>query len=203
VRGVAFYISGHGFGHASRQVQIVNALGARRPGIPILLRTSAARWLLERTITAPFTLDDEPCDTGVVQIDGLRLDARATIGHAREFYRTLDARAAREAALLHDHDVALVLADAPPLACAAAAVAGIPSFVVSNFTWDWIYQGYREHLGLAPGLLPTIEAAYRHAEGAWRLPMHGGFATFSRDRIVDMPFVARHATHSRDETRAQ
>lgn len=201
MRGVAFYISGHGFGHASRQVQIVNALGLRLPGVPILLRTAAAPWLLQRTVAPPVTLDAAPCDTGVVQIDGLRLDARATIEQARDFHRTLDERASREAATLYDHDVALVLADAPPLACAAAAVAGIPSVVVSNFTWDWIYQGYREHLGLAPHLLPAIEAAYRHAEGAWRLPMHGGFATFSRDTITDVPFVARHATHAREETR--
>ena len=31
--------------------------------------------------------------------------------------------------------------------------------------------------------------------------MHGGFATF--DRLVDVPFVARHATHSRDEVRTR
>jgi hypothetical protein len=30
---VAFYISGHGFGHASRQVEIVNTFGLRHPEI--------------------------------------------------------------------------------------------------------------------------------------------------------------------------
>ena len=40
--GVAFYVSGHGFGHASRQIEIINALGAASPGTPILIRTSAA-----------------------------------------------------------------------------------------------------------------------------------------------------------------
>jgi hypothetical protein len=196
---IAFYISGHGFGHASRQIQIINAVGARLPGVPIVLRTSAARWLLDRTIVPPFTVDAEPSDIGVIQIDSLRLDAGATIEQAREFYRTLDQRTECEAAKLRAHLVALVIADAPPLACAAAAAAGIPSIVVSNFTWDWIYEQYREHLAAAPDLLPTMRSAYRLAREAWRLPMHGGFETFQK--IVDVPFVTRHARHDRDETR--
>jgi L-arabinokinase len=61
-------------------------------------------------------------------------------------------------------------------------------------------------------LIPTIQAAYREATGAWRLPMHGGFKTFDdaagrgdapSARQPDVPFVARHATHTRDETRAR
>jgi L-arabinokinase len=104
-----------------------------------------------------------------------------------------------EAALLAQHDVRFVVGDAPPLAAAAAAAAGVPSVVVSNFTWDWIYEAYTAALERAPGLLPAVRTAYRHAEAAWRLPMHGGFATF--DTIVDVPFVARHARHARDHVR--
>jgi hypothetical protein len=210
VASVAFYISGHGFGHASRQVEIINALARRRPDVGILLRTSVTRWLLDRTIVPPFAIDDRPSDTGVVQIDSLHLDPAASIAQADAFHRTLDARAEADAAVLKAHDVALVIADAPPLGCAAAARAGIPSYVVSNFTWDWIYEGYAEYLPGAPTLIRTIQAAYREATGAWRLPMHGGFATFDgaasvvdapRPRRQDVPFVARHALRARDETR--
>jgi L-arabinokinase len=73
-----------------------------------------------------------------------------------------------------------------------------PSVVVSNFTWDWIYEaryseGYEGHE--ASRVIQTIRSAYARADAAWRLPMHGGFA---RSRtIVDVPFVARHATQRR------
>jgi len=210
VAAVAFYISGHGFGHASRQIEIAKAFARRRPDVDILLRTAVPRWLFERTMTAPFDLDDRPCDTGIVQIDSLRLDAAASIARAKDFYETLDARAAAEAAWLRARDVRLVIADAPPLACAAAAQAGIPSVVVSNFTWDWIYAEYREYLDAAPELIPTIQAAYRLADAAWRLPMHGEFpptrhgaSARQAQSIVDVPFVARHATHTPAETRAR
>jgi L-arabinokinase len=72
---------------------------------------------------------------------------------------------------------------------------------VSNFTWDWIYEEYCEYLDTAPALIPTVQAGYRLAEGAWQLPMHGGFQTF--ENIVEVPFVARHATHAPAETRAR
>jgi hypothetical protein len=196
---VFFYISGHGFGHASRQIEIINAVGRLRPDLHIVVRTSAASWLFERTARVPLTMMAGDSDTGVVQIDSLRLDERATILRAAEFYRTLHDRARHEAQLLEQHDARLVVSDAPPLACAGAAKAGVPSVVVTNFTWDWIYEGYDGHLSVAPDLLPAIRNAYGKADAAWRLPMHGGFATF--DTIVELPFVARHATHSRDDVR--
>jgi L-arabinokinase len=207
---LAFYISGHGYGHASRQIETINAVFRRTANARIFIRSSAPRLLFDRTVTGPFELDDRPADTGVVQFDSLRLDEAATIREAAEFYRTLEARARDEADLLRRRNVRLVVSDAPPLGCAAAALAGIPSVVLSNFTWDWIYSGYAEHLACAPDLIPTIQRAYRHADAAWRLPMHGGFGTFDETWLaeapqarqrVDVPFVARHATHSREDTR--
>jgi L-arabinokinase len=199
VPSVAFYISGHGFGHASRQIEIVNTLGARQPNLGIVVRTSAPRWLFDRTVRVPITFVAGAVDTGVVQIDSLHLDEALTVERADEFCRSLDGRARDEAEILAQHDARLLVSDAPPLGCAAAAAAGIPSVVVTNFTWDWIYEGYRDHLAAAPNLLPAIRQAYRSAEAAWRLPMHGGFATF--DTIIDVPFVARHARRSPDEVR--
>lgn len=193
---VFFYISGHGFGHASRQVEIVNAFGARDGGrTSIVIRSSAQRWLFERTVRVPFTLIAGPVDTGVVQIDSIRLDERATVLTADDFYRDIIGRAQAEAALLRQHDARFVVVDAPPLGCAAAAAAGIPSVVCANFTWEWIYNGYELARTLTPDLVPRVREAYRKAQAAWRMPMHGGFETFVN--IVDIPFVARHARRDR------
>jgi L-arabinokinase len=204
VASVFFYISGHGFGHASREIEVINSLSrrilgeggrSRESAAGICIRTSAARWLFDRTVRAPFTWLEGPTDTGVVQIDSLRLDEAETIRRAAGFYRDLPQKIAREVALLREHEARLVVCDAPPLACAAAAEAGIPCIVLANFTWDWIYEGYSHHLAAAPDLVPAIQDAYRRATAAWRLPMHGGFETFPD--VVDLPWVARHATHDR------
>jgi hypothetical protein len=195
---VFFYISGHGFGHASRQIEIIKAFGRRCPGVDIVIRTTAPAWLFEKTADVPHALISTDIDTGVVQIDSLHLDERATLARAAEFYADLPARARDEAELLRARDARFVLSDAPPLACAGAALASVPSVVVSNFTWDWIYEAY-DGVGRADGVLERIRNAYRQSSGAWRLPMHGGFATF--ESIVDVPFVARHARHDRTHVR--
>lgn len=196
---IVFYISGHGFGHASRQIEILNAVGSAAPALRLVVRTSAPAWLFERTMRVPYTRLPGDTDTGIVQIDALRLDERETIQRAASFHRTLDARAAEEAAALDAHDALAVVADAPPLGPAAAAAAGIPAFVVSNFTWDWIYEEYREHLSEAPGLVPALRRAYGLAWEGWRLPMHGGFE--SVPTVRDVPFVARHAGHDPGDVR--
>jgi len=200
VASVVFYVSGHGFGHAARQVEIVNHLAAVAPRLRIVVRTTAPRWLLDSLLRAPAVVRDGEVDTGIVQIDSLRLDESATIARAAAFYDTLDARAEAEASLLREHGARLVVSDAPPLGCAAAARAGIPSVVCSNFTWDWIYSGYPEAAS-APALMPTIRSAYASATAGWRLPMHGGFETIGS--VVDLPFVAQHAdsSRSREEVR--
>lgn len=201
---VCFYISGHGFGHASRQIEVINAVSRgqlRSRDIDIIIRTSAPAWLFERTADQPFTLLAGPCDTGIIQFDSLRLDERATVDEAAAFYGTMPARAAAEARILRERDVRLVICDAPPLACAAAAAAGVPSIVLSNFTWDWIYEGYASTFAArAPQVLPAIREAYASAAAGWRLPLHGGFATVPH--VDDLPYVARHARHSRQDVLA-
>jgi hypothetical protein len=201
VPSVAFYISGHGFGHASRQIEIINALGRRLPsGCRILIRTAAPRWLFDRTLDTPVLFFEGACDTGVMQIDSVRLDEESTARAAADFYASFDQRTGAEAAFLQGHDVRLVIADAAPLACAAAARAGIPSIVLSNFTWDWIYGSYAEAFAsLAPGVIAAIASAYSAATAGWRLPMHGGFETVPM--LLDLPFVARHARpeHTRNK----
>ncbi len=67
---------------------------------------------------------------------------RATARQAAVFHEDFNARADAEAEVLRQLQATLVVADIPPLACAAADRAGVPSVVLGNFTWDWIYAAY-------------------------------------------------------------
>ena len=115
---VCFYITGHGFGHASRQIEIINALRALgAPDLRILIRTSAPAWLFDRTVASPRSRSSTgPCDTGIVQIDSLRLDAAATVAQAAAFYARCGAGGGRGAGACASTTCDLVIADAPPLA---------------------------------------------------------------------------------------
>lgn len=196
----AFYISGHGFGHASRDVEVINALARLRPDARILVRTAAPRWLFDLTLHTPVDMTQVECDSGVVQIDSLQLDADETIRRAAAFHSTLDSRADAEARALASEHVTLVAGDIPPLAMAAAERADIPGIALGNFTWDWIYSGYPDSLERSPDLLDTIRRAYRQATLALRLPMFGGFEVFG-PRVRDVPLIARQSRFDRESAR--
>lgn len=202
---IAVYVSGHGFGHASRDIEVIKALFTQRPDLRVVVRTTAPKWLFERTLRAPTTSGDTAraavqyvpveTDTGIAQIDSLRLDVDETVRRAREFMIDFDRRADDEAEFLVRARVGLVVADIPPLGIAAGQRAGIPAVAFGNFTWDWIYAAYAG----ADGVAAAMGAAYARADLALRLPMHGGFSTVSR--IVDLPFVARRSARAPEDTR--
>ena len=195
-QAIVFYISGHGFGHASRTIEVINAILAQRPETRVGVRTSAPRWLFDLTVKGKVTYSTLECDTGVVQIDALTLDEADSIRRASSFHSDLVTRAASETRALRELGAGIIVGYIPPLAFAVGASAGIPSIGLGNFTWDWIYADY-PRVRLAPSLLPTIRGAYAKASMALRLPMSGGFESFSNVR--DIPFVARHASRSREE----
>jgi hypothetical protein len=195
VRPLVYYVSGHGFGHASRSIEVINALLAARPDLPIAVRTGAPQWLFDLTVRGQVDYARIDPDPGVAQIDSLHLDEVETVRRAVDYARALPARAAEEAAFLRARDAAFVVADIPPLGLAAAGHAGVPAIAVGNFTWDWIYDDYPGG-GEAAGALRDV---YRRAGRALRLPMWGGFDGIAD--IEDLPFVARHARHAPADTR--
>ena len=196
---IFFYISGHGLGHASRDIEVIRTLAAREPHTRIVVRTSAPQWIFDRTAPPGVVVQPAEVDTGIVQIDSLRIDEDATIAEAARFYAEFDRRVDAEARILRGAAADLVVGDIPPLAFAAAARAGVPSVALGNFTWDWIYAGFDAFSADAPHVLPTVTRAYAHATRALRLPLHGGFERMTN--VVDVPFIARRSTRERADTR--
>jgi hypothetical protein len=192
-----FYISGHGFGHASRAIEVINALAVCRPDLRIIIRSAVAPWLVTRTVRAGVELSPAECDTGVVQIDSLSLDEAETLVRARAFMATFPDRVRDEVAWLKSVGAAIVVADLPPLGIAAAKAAGIPGVALGNFTWDWIYAGYAGGQDLAD----AIGDIYASTTVALRLPMWGGFATMPN--VIDVPLVARRSSRDPREVRRE
>jgi L-arabinokinase len=197
---LAWYISSHGYGHASRDIEIINALLRLRGDLRIVLRTSVDPGFVRASAGRSLDIEAVQVDTGVAQIDSLTPDEDRTARDAAAFYAAFDERVDAEAAWLRTVGARLVVGDIPPLAFAAADRARLPSAAVGNFTWDWIYAGYPHFDELAPGVIDVIAQAYRKATLALRMPLHGGFETM-RAVTRDIPLVARQSGLGRDEVR--
>lgn len=195
---VVFYISGHGFGHASRETEVIHAVAARRPDWPIILRTAVSPSLLRRSLRVPFTLLDGACDSGIIQRDSVTQDDDATSRDALAFYATFEARIEAECRRLAGLDVQVIVGDIPPLAFEVAHRLGVPSVAIANFTWDWIYE-WQQDLRDTPGFLERIREAYRHATIALRLPFSPPLEVFPH--VEQLPLIARVSEQPRAETR--
>lgn len=195
-RVVVFYVSGHGFGHASRSIEIINALIGRDPDIRIIIRSSIPRWLVERTASPGVELSPRDVDTGVVQLGSLHLDAPASIERATAFMSTFVERVRAEVEFLREQAATLTISDVPPLGIAAGRAAGIAAIATGNFTWDWIYEYYAGGEELAR----HVGEIYRATTLALRMPMWGGFETMPN--VQDLSFVARRSQRAPAEVRA-
>lgn len=79
-------------------------------------------------------------DAGVVQPKAYDVDRQATYDALRGFIDRREARLKEETKWLRKEDVDCVLVDATFLPCKAAERAGIPSVIISNFTFDSCYS---------------------------------------------------------------
>ena len=198
---VVFYISGHGLGHASRAIELIDVLTSQgEDNLRVVIRTSAPTWAFLR-IQKP-GVEVQPCETdsGVAQIDSLTVDEDETMRRAAAFYGEFERRARDEANHLRQLAATLVVSDIPPIAFAAAHLAGIPSVAVANFTWEWIYTYYPRFERMAPGVIDTIARAYEHATLALRLPFPGGFRSMAAV-TRDIPLIARRSARAPADTR--
>ena len=196
---IAAYVSGHGFGHATRTAEVLRVVRKLEPTLPISVVGSAPARLFTDRISGPLEVRGLECDVGLVQRGPLQIDEPASVARWREFVRDWAQQVEHERQWLLDTGVDVVLGDVPPLAFEAAARAGVQSIALANFSWDWIYR----HLARRDsGMLEAAEwaaSAYRKAGLLLRLPFSGDLSVFPR--IEDVPLVARRPTAAPDELR--
>jgi L-arabinokinase len=197
---IAFYISGHGFGHATRMIAVMNAVTDLEPSAEFAIRTTVPERLFAANLRGRFAWSPIRIDVGLVQRDPLHPQPLATLVETARLHTQRDRLVAEEAAVLQAAGVRLVVADIPPLAFPIAAAAGVSGVGISNFSWDWVYAFYvRDHPGFAP-LPAEIRQAHARADLFLRLPFHGDVSSFPR--IEDIPIVVRGQTRSREGVRS-
>jgi hypothetical protein len=195
---LAAYVSGHGFGHATRTAEVLAAVRALRPELPIGVVTSAPAFLFEGLGA---TVRPLACDVGLAQQGALVIDLEATEAACAAFGARWDALVAAEADWLRASGAVLVLGDIPPLAFAAADAEGVASVGCANFSWDWIYAGLADGRPRLLAAAAQAAAAYARADLLLELPFAGDMSAFPRRRRI--PMVARRPRVARDEVRVR
>lgn len=142
---IACFISPHGFGHAARASAVMLALEQLISHITFTIYTRVPSWFFSESHLTNFQYQDTLSDIGLVQPNALDEDLPATADSLSKFL-PFDSTLVNDLAdQIRRDGCRLVLCDISPLGIAVAKQARLPSILVENFTWDWIYAGYPEH----------------------------------------------------------
>lgn len=139
---IAYFITPHGFGHASRACAVMESIRRISPNVHFEIFTTVPRWFFFNSLIDQFTYHSEFVDVGLVQKSPLEEDLDATLESLNQFAPFSSSTIDRISTQLSQLACSLVICDISPLGLSAAKNAGIPSVLVENFTWDWIYEGY-------------------------------------------------------------
>ncbi len=136
-RELSCFISPHGFGHATRTIGVLEAVHERVPELQVRIFSTVPQSLF-KTCPFPLSYHRTPTDIGLIQHDAFTVDHQQTLRKLQEFLPLPRDLVDSCAALCSGSR--LLLCDISPLGIAVGKVAGIPSLLLENFTWDWIYQ---------------------------------------------------------------
>lgn len=196
---VALYISGHGYGHATRLMEVARQLLRLRPEVRYVVRSSIPPWIVRLNLDGYAEFFPRELDTGVRQTDSYHPDKLGTLLSAAELWNASEVLATEEVDFLRSRGVRLILADLPALAFEISHRAKIPAVGMGNFSWDWIYEPYAEEFPEYRWVLERIRQAYSLCPLLLRLPFHGEMDAFPV--VQDIPLVARHAEKDPQEVR--
>ncbi|KAL5974204.1 D-arabinose 1-dehydrogenase (NAD(P)(+)) [Asimina triloba] len=198
----AYYVTGHGFGHATRVVEVVRHLIAAGNFVHVV--TGAPDFVFTTEIQSPnLIIRKVLLDCGAVQADALTVDRLASLEkYSQTAVVPRASILATEVEWLTSIKAELVVSDVVPVACRAAADAGIRSVCVTNFSWDFIYAEYVMAAGCHHrSIVWQIADDYSHCEVLLRLPGYCPMPAF-RD-VIDVPLVVRRLHKSRAEVRKE
>ena len=153
--GIAFYVTSHGFGHLNRSVAVINRIPL---DVPVTIRSDPSlfdHW--GERLGRPAALEPHTSDVGAINPPGDSLPDRRPghPGQGRRGPRSGDGprrRGSRETPSTRGRPRSIC--DATPVPLVAAKRAGIPGFLLANFTWADIYLPHARKLG--PDALQTV-----------------------------------------------
>lgn len=148
IKTITFYISDHGFGHASRNIPIIRYILKKYDNIRVIIKTGEAQGEFIRDLVGDFngraSYFFEPMDIGLVLIKNcLDIDVKCLEIKVKDYIDTFEERISKENEFLHYNNIDLIISDIVPWIFKSSKKLKISSILISNFTWVEIYS---EHL---------------------------------------------------------
>ena len=158
---IAFFLTGHGFGHGVRSAALMEKISSE---IQIDIYTSLPENFFAEELHRPYEVIACEIDCGCLQTDTITVDVEATLKRYSELNSNRTTFIGHYAKILKERGTDLIIGDIPPLAFPIAKAAGIPAWSFCNFDWVDIYRPYLAEFPEYQNLVRQMEADYSLAD---------------------------------------
>lgn len=155
-----FFITSHGFGHASRACAIIDKLAVSNSN-KFFLFTETPKWFFENSLQTPFTYFAFQTDVGLVQTNPFNEDLDQTLHELKKYYPFGSNLISFITKLIVENKIDIVVCDISALGIYIADKLHIPSVLIENFTWDWIYEFYTKTKPQLKKYISYLEQIYQ------------------------------------------
>lgn len=187
----AFYITNHGFGHASRNVPIIEELLTRNPKNKVIIKSDNIRnSFLQRNLSKyndRITYYDDMLENGLILKKGHMIpDIPKMKAIIQNDFRKWNYIIARETDFLIKNHVDKVVSDTVALGIKAAKQAGVYSILIGNFDWAQIYQEYYDQ-----DIWKPYEVCYKLADIAIWYELHSEELHKHNSNFIEASLISR------------
>ncbi len=144
---IAYFVTPHGFGHASRACAVMSAIHRNENGIYFDIFTTVPEWFFQDSLDNDcYTYHPLIVDVGLVQESPLEINLTRTIAQLNQFIPFSPGKSLDVIEQLQDYQTKWIFSDISPFGIYLADQLQIPSVLIENFTWDWIYEEYKDSM---------------------------------------------------------
>ena len=196
---LACFITYHGFGHASRSLAVLTKLHALKPDLHFRIFSEVPHWFLAENLDSKsFEHHKVMVDVGLVQANPFKHDLPSTINRLDEFLPFSKDDLNPIVETLKSTSCSAVLCDVSALGIAAGQKAGLPTILLENFTWDWMYEEYLDDFPTFSPKIDILRALYNRVDLRLQTePICNPLPAVTRISPIARPFRA-----SKEKTRA-
>jgi len=194
---IAYYVSGHGFGHISRSYEIILALLEHKKVDKIFVNTTRKDFVKDKKENLVFR--EIATDVGIIQEKSISMDLEKTIDAIEKLQKNKKEIIESEIEFLKKEKIDIVFSDSSSLPFAFANKLNIPSYFIGNFTWDFIYQNYTKQYSFFKDYVKLIRDEYSLATFGFILPFHCPMDYIPRKKNIGI--IGRSPKRNRKEIR--
>ena len=159
------FVSSHGFGHATRVSAIIQQISKKFTSLEIIIFGETPLWFWQLNIPSncSFSLHEQVTDVGLVQLGPFTHNLNLTLDKVDKFISTLNYPNDGLLAKVANFKPNFILCDISVLGIKVGGILGVPSILVENFTWDWIYEPFKSKEKYFGRVIPVFKEIYKRA----------------------------------------